>query len=334
MTDDPDPNGDPKPAAPPGRLRPTIIAPPSKGRRAKADRGGAQGPGAAGPPASTPIVRAPTAIPGVQRRRVAVRAADLVRLSPGAAPQAAARAVRLIDGFVVEGAREPHVDAWGQAAEQRHEALVQEALDLAQAQALSRARGPVDGIIVLLAAIDIETICADTRSPLLALLEPAGGRIDTPRKLTTARAELERLAGRARAALDPLADLKASLDDHARRVDETSLELEAAALAALFLAERLAPERPELSRRFLQREMSLTKTALRIRGGQLARADQVQEPLALIATIREVVLRDLSDWLVAVAALAGSREARRRLLPTEVAELRHRLGALLRNLQA
>ncbi len=326
MTDDPDPNADPKPVAP-GRLRPTIVAPPAGKRRAKG------GPDATRP-ASTPTVRAPTAIPGVERKRIAVRAADLVRLSPGAAPQAASRAVRLIDGFVVEGAREPHVDAWGQAAEQRHEALVREALDLSQAQVLSRARGPIDGIIVRLEAIDIDAVCADRRPALFSLLEAAGDRIDTPRKLAAARTELERLAGQARAVLDGLADLKASLDDHARRVDETSLELEAAALAALFLAERLAADRPELSRRFLQREISLTKTVLRIRGGQLARADQVQEPLTLITLIQEVVLRDLSDWLVAVAALAGSRQARGRLSSTEVADLRHRLRALLRNLQA
>lgn len=262
-----------------------------------------------------------------------MRATDLARLSPGAAPRAAARAVRLIDGFVVEGAREPHIDAWGQSAQQRYDALVREAVDLSRAEVLSRARGSIDAVITLLEAIDIETICADRRSSLLDFLEPAGDRIDTPRKLASARTKLDRLADQARAALDPLLNLKASLDEHAHRVDETSLELEAAALAALFLAESLAAERPALSRRFLQREMSLTETALRIRGGQLVRADQVQEAFALITMIRGVVLLDLADWLVAVAAIVGSREARRRLLPTEVGDLRHRLRALLRNLQ-
>lgn len=300
MSDDSKAKTDAKPGAAPNRLRPTVIATPAK--RVKAI---AAAPAAPRPQTSAPKVNRPTVLPGVARRRIAVRSADMKRLSPGVEPRTAARAVRLVDGFVVEDAREDHVVQWGQAAQQHGGALL-EAPEVPQADVAGQARGYVGRIVQLLAAIDI----------------------DPSRKLTVARAELEKLVCLARATLAPLENLKAALDSHARRLEEARLEIEAAALAALFLSEYLTSSRPDLSRGFLLREISLTRTALEIRGGEFERDSQRQTPRALIITIQDAVLVDLPECLDALG------HARRRLNPTEAGELQHRLRTLLRKLDA
>ena len=280
------------PKARPGRLRPTIIDAPV--RHAKA---------------AAPVVRGPTAIPGVERRRIVLGQADLSRLCPGVAPQTAARAVRLVDGFVVEEARDHHVDLWGHKAQQDGAALVEDAIALAAGDLAPDTRGHVDRIAVLLDAIDLET----------------------PRSFAAARAELDQLIHLVRTALAPLQQLRDTLADHARRLDAASLEIEAAALAALFLSEHLAASRPELARRFLQREMSLSKTAVDIRASQFERDSQAAEPRVLVAAIEDVLLAALPGWLGDAATLIRSRRSPN---PTQTAELQNRLRAILRQLPA
>nr|WP_295111213.1 hypothetical protein [uncultured Caulobacter sp.] len=279
MSDDPEPKA-------PKRLRPTIIAAPAK--RVK-------------PMAAT----MPTVIPGVARKRIAVRSADMARLCPGVASHTAARAVRFVDGFVVEDARERHVVEWGQATQERAAALL-DAPEFSLADVPDQARGYVGRIAAVLAALDI----------------------DTPRRRAATRAELEKLLCLTQAVLGTLRDFQTALDDQARRFSEVSLEIEAAALAALFLSEHLAPLRPELSRDFLRREMSLTQTALAIRGGQFERDSQLQHTRALVATIQDVVLVSLPDCLAALG------RARSRLNPTEAGELEHSFRAIVRKLDA
>lgn len=295
MAEDPKPGGNPKP---PKRLRPTVIAPPA-GREKRPTPS----------PGAPPTLRKPTTIPGVERKRIAVGAVDIVRLTPGAEPRMAARAVKLIDGFVVEGARDQHVARWGQAVQQRCDALLSDAPEPPHADAPDLARGYIGRILELLGTINLAPIC-DIRRPT--------------------RDELLQLIHRLRTTLDPLRSLLAAREDHARRIDEAGFEIEAAALGATFLAEHLATLRPELSRRFLQREMSLTKTALEIRSGQFERGRQLEEARGLVGVVQDVVLAALPDWLDGVAALAKTR---RRANPAEVGDLQRRLRALVRNLE-
>jgi hypothetical protein len=289
---------DPKSGGAPKRLRPTVIEVPA--HRVKRP--------SPSPDTPPPTVRKPTAIPGAERRRIAVGSADILRLSPSAEPRTAARAVKLIDGFVVEGARDQHVVQWGQAVQQRA-ALLSDAPEPPHVDAPDLVRGYVGRIVELLGAIDLVAVRDVERAT---------------------RDELLHLIHRSRIVLDPLRALLTARDDHARQIDEAGFEIEAAALGATFLAEHLATLRPELSRRFLQREMSLTKTALEIRSGQFERSRQLDEARVLVAVVQDVVLTPLPDWLDGVAALARTR---RRANPTQVGDLQHRLGALIRNLE-
>jgi hypothetical protein len=286
-------------------------------------------------PAGAPVTR-PTAIPGVERKRIAVTAAEIEALSPGVAPETATRAVRLVQGFVIEGAHERDVTLWGHAAQQAYADIVSRTLELAQAEVLGRVRVHLARIVALLEAIDVEAACGTVRPAGLIgrLFGAAGARIDTPRALAAARVELDQLVQLTQGALDPLLGLRDALDEQVRGAEAAGREIEAAALAAAFLADHLAERQPMLSRRFLERGMSLTQSAAQIRGGGLLRAGQVEQPLALIAAIQNVVLVTLPAWLGGIAALTSASPIGRAPNPTEAGELQHCLRTMLHDLKA
>ena len=306
----------PRPNAPDGqaRLRPT----------AKASS-----------PAPFRTVTAPTAIPGVERKRIAVTAADLERLSPGLSHPVAAKAIRLVEGFV-EGQSDRQVTLWGHDAQRNYADIVSRTLALSQAEVLSRARGYVRRVIDLLGAIDLEAICG-VRHPsgvFGRLFGGAGDRIDSPREFEAARVELDQLIALTGAAIEPLLELKEALEDQARLIRAVTTEIEAAALAAAFLSEHLTPDQPALSRRFLERSMSLTQTVLQIRGSASLHDSQGEQPLSLISAIQDVVMVAMPGWLGTMAALTTASSARRQPNPTEVGEHQQQLRTILQQLKA
>lgn len=261
--------------------------------------------------------------------------ADIRALAPDVPSATAARAVRLIEGFVVEGARDRDVTLWGHAAQQNYADLVSRTLDLARAEVLERVRAHLGRIVELLTSIDVETACGSGRPARLMerLFGDGVGRIDTPRELAAARVELEQLVRLTNAALDPLLRLRDALEDQARRIDAAGQEIEAAALSASFLSEHLASSAPALSRRFVERGMSLSEGALLIRNTSLLRGAQAEQPLTLIAAIQKVVLITLPDWLGSIAALTGGATVGRPPNATEAGELQRRLRAMLHDLK-
>lgn len=325
MPDDAAPTGS-APAAPP-RLRPTVMGPIAAKPRAPR-------PPVAPPPASA--VAAPTAIRGTERRRIAVTAADIARLSPGVTPAVAATAVRLVEGFVVEGTRDRTITLWGHGAQADYAELISRTFDLAQAEVLGRVRAYVGRMIDLLGAIDLPAILgtAPAAGVFGRLFGGAAGRIADPCALADARVELDQLVRLTGAALDPLLTLRDAVEGQYRRIDAVGRDVAAAALAAAFLSEHLAADQPALSRRFLERSMSLSQTVLQISGNTPLRDSQADEPLRLVAAIQDVVLVTLPGWLSAVAALTAATATARRPTPTETGELQHRLQTILQQLKA
>ncbi|MGB3928593.1 MAG: hypothetical protein WBL20_06495 [Sphingobium sp.] len=333
MSDDADPGGGSDQGGPPRRLRPTIIGPVAGTRPRKRAGTVERVPGAENPLRPSPIA-IPTVIPGVERKRIAVSAVDIERLSPGLSAEVAARAVRLVEGFVVEGARDRQVTMWGHAVQRDYADIVSRVLTLSQNDVMERVRGYVGRMITLLDAIDLEAVCGAGQSAGLfgRFFRSAGGRIDSSSELGAARLELDQLVRLTGEALEPLLTLKDALEEQSRRIDVVGKDIEATTLAAAFLSEYLAKDQPGLSRRFLERSMSLTQTLIQIRGSQPLRGSQVEQPLRLIAAIQDVVLVALPGWLGAITALTTASSAGRRLTPTETGELQHQLRTILQQL--
>jgi len=332
------------------RLRPTVINPPLKkkapavdgvvasddrqrstvgekrqGTRPDNDR-----------PTSTPKVSKPTALPGVERKRIDVEAADIKKLAPLASADVARRAVRLLETFVAEAVTDRSAVLWGHQLQQQYSELVSRTLELSQDDLLVKATGYINRMVAILASIDIQAAAdaAPGTGGLGQYIKRLNSRVDTADELEGARIELDQLVKLMGASLEPLLALKETLDRHSRRVDDVGLDIEAAALAAEYLSNRFAQGKQDLSRRFLERGMSLTQTVAQIRGSSALRAAQIEQPLGLIGAIQNVALVTVPGWLASLAALTASLRGRSRPTPTEAGEIAYQLRNILQQLKA
>jgi len=307
--------------------KPSVMTPPAHVAR-PAPQAATPKPGNAG------VVR-PTAIPGYERKRIAVDRADLARLSPQSGTSVLEEARRLIGTFVVEGARDRQVVLWGHRLQQDFSELVSRSLELSQAEIVKRVTAHIGRMSEILGAIDLEAVCGvgSGRGLFTQYLATVNSRIDTPDELLRARVELDQLLALMSAALEPLLALKDALERHSRRIDEVGDEVEAAALAAEFLSAHLAGSAKPLSQRFLERSMSLTQTVAQIRGGASMRALQIEQPLRLVAAIQNVALVTVPGLLGGIAALTAMLEEKRQVTPTQAGELAYQLRTILQQLK-
>ncbi len=289
---------------------------------------------AAPEPRNAGVVK-PTAIPGVERKRIAVDRADLAKLSPQSRPGVLDEARCLVESFVVEGARDRQAVLWGHRLQQDYSKLVSRSLELSQAEIVKRVTAHIGRMTDILAAIDLEAVCgvAPARGLLTQYLKTVNSRIDTPDELQRARAELDQLLALMGAALEPLLSLKETLERHSRGIEGIGDEVEAAALAAEFLSGHLGDNAKALSQRFLERSMSLTQTVAQIRGSAAMRTLQIEQPLRLIAAIQNVALVMVPGWLGSIAALAAMLEEKRQVTPTQAGELAYQLRTILQQLK-
>lgn len=325
---------DKKPEDGPGKtattsaLKPTVIRP-SAERRIVRD---------AGP---EPLVTAgiparklkPTAIPGVQRRRLEVAAADLARLSPLAGKDVVRRAVVILQELVADSATERSAILWGHALQEEYGRSVSRMLELSHDPVMVKAAGYVNRMSSILAAIDLKAV-ADATPGVGQYLKRLNQRIDTPEELDDARFELDQLVGLMANTMDPLLTLKDAIERQVAATGDLALEIEAMALAADYLAGRPSPRKPELARIYTDRAISLTQTLAQIRETAALRGAQAAQPLSLIAAVQEIALVTVPGWLSSLSAMTTMLRNQRRPTPTEASELDHRLRHILQQLKA
>ena len=339
-----------------GKLRPTVVSPPRGKSRTSNAQSDVEALGATpvgSTPAGarkenidvaskrhrlerrTPVVAKPTAIPGVERKRIAVDRADLRKLSPQASPAVLERAIRLVETFTVGRAGVRQTVLWGHRLQQDYSDLVSRILELSQAEVLKRVNGYINRMVDILAAVDLEAVSGvATPAGLLGqYFKTANRKIDTPEELNRARDELDQLVRLMGAALEQLLALKENLEQHAREVGKVGDEVEASAIAAEFLSTYLRKGQPALSQRFIERSMSLTQTVAQIRGSASVGEMQIEQPLRLIGAIQNVALVMVPGWLGSIAALTAMLEGRRKPTPTETGELSSQLRNILQQLK-
>jgi ABC-type transporter Mla MlaB component len=273
----------------------------------------------------------------VERKRIPVGIEELGKLSPGAGPEVLERALRLVETYVEEEATDRTAVLWGQRSQEDYSELVSESLSLSQADALVRARGYLGRMMEILQSIDVEAVSTAVRGGGGAVAEYLRGmnkKIDTLKELEAARVELDQLVKLMSAALIDLLDLKERIEKQSRRIDEIGDEVDAAALAALFLSDHESKRSPQLSRRFFERSMSLTQSGVQIRGSITISAVQIEQPLRLIRAIQDVALVTLPGWLGSIASLSVLSQGARKLTPTEAGELARQLRKIVEQLQA
>lgn len=323
-----------RPEAKPGKLRPTVIDHPGGRPDAPASAGAERRPSEARHHGA-PRALGPTAIPGVERRRIAVNSEELRKLFPAARPDVIEKALRLVESHVEEEATDRTAVLWGQRAQEDYSRMVSDNLALSRDDALVRATGYLDRMMEILQSIDIEAVGAPTRGggTIGTYLRGLNRKIDSLDELEAARVELDQLVKLMDAALGDLLDLKERIEKLSRRMDEIGDDVEAAALAAQFLSDHHSKRSPSLSRRFFERSMSLTQSAVQIRGSTAIRATQIEHPLRLINAIQNVALVTLPGWLGSIASLFVLVHGQRGLTQTQTGELARQLRTIVEQLQ-
>ncbi len=307
--------------------RPTLFTPPG-GAKAVSP--------AAAVPGKTRVVAAPTAMPGVERKRIPVDAGDLRKLAPGAAPDVLEEAARLLQTFVAETATDRSAVSWGYDLQKAYSDLVSETLALSQSGVLRKADGYLRRMMDILGSIDLAAVCGvDSGAGIVGkYLRKITKKIDSPEELEAARTELDQLVRLMSASFDELLNLKDKLERHAGKIGELGGEVEAAALAALYLSDYLQKEegKAPLSQRFTERSMSLTQTLAQIRGGAAIRDIQIEQPLRLVGAIQNVALVMVPGLLGSLASLL-TLVRNRKPTPTEAGELADQLRNILDQLR-
>lgn len=319
------------------QLRPTVIGPSGASLRKSADAalpaGGPAHPAPTGELA--PVVHRPTAIPGAERVRIDVGPGELEAVSPGASAQAYAAARALIDSFLPDKATERKAILWAQELQKAYSELVTEALTLSRAPVLRKVEAYLSRTMDILGSIDLLAVCGHGSHGVLGrMLQRVNDRIDTPGELAQAHAELEKLVALMTAAQQELMDLKDRLLRVAEGTDAAAVQLEAAAIAALFLSRRLADGREAIAQRLAERAMSLTQTLALIREGGTTRNLQLEQPMRMIGAIQNVALVMLPGFIGSIASVAALSGAGTPVTPTEAGELGYRLRDIIERLKS
>lgn len=353
--DKPDTSPKPGPENAAARLRPTVIKPPAKTKTSDSVMEGSEeadqrSTAAQMPPVdpakrkirqendrhkSAPRALKPTALPGIERKRIEVGPAHLTKIAPLASPDVVRRAIRILETFVLDAATDRTAVLWGHQLQQQYSNLVSRTLELSHDDLLVKATGYINRMTAILTSVDIQA-AADVPAGAGALrqyIKRLNSVIDTPDELESARVELDQLVRLMGSSLEPLLDLKETLERHSRRVDDMGLEVEAAALAAEYLSTRFSERRQDLSRRFLERSMSLTQTVAQIRGSSSLQVIQIEQPLSLIAAIQNVALVAVPGWLGSLAAMTTVLRGRHKPTPTEASELAYELRNIVQQLK-
>ncbi len=319
------------------KLRPTVIGAPGASLRTPAGAA-PQAQDVLSPtrrvPAATPVVRQPTAIPGAERKRIEVAVSDLQALSPGAAAGVYQQARALVGAFVVDKASQRKAILWGHNLQQVHGDLVTEMLALARSPVLRQVEGYLARMMDILGSIDLMAVCGHGGDSLVGrLFQGINSRIDTPGELAQAQAELEQLLALMGGALDPLLDLKDRLLRLSGSMEGTAAQVEASAIGALFLSERLRQDDATLAQCFVERSMSLTQTLVQMRQAGSTREIQIEQPIRLIGAIQNVALVVMPAFIGSIASIATLSASKTTISPTEAGELAYRLRDIISQLK-
>ncbi|GAB3374511.1 hypothetical protein GCM10027431_27140 [Lysobacter rhizosphaerae] len=310
----------------PGRLQPTVMKPPKKRSRERK----ASSPAPDLPPA--PGIATPTVVAGVRRQRIEVDIAGLRVLAPDAPAPVCQAALQMIREVVDSRMSERKAVLWGHEAQKAYGERVTGTFSLAQDPVVEQARAWVSRMTAILGAIDLMAVCGHGKGGLLGSVAKAmSNDIDTPRELSAALDELRLLLERTGAAIDRLLQLKERLQQQADAIGRIEVEIESAALAALFLSGHFAARAPELAQLFTERSMSLNATLAQMRQSSPIYRMQLQQPLQLIAAIQNVALVSLPGCIAGMSALLTLLSAKG-ASPTEVRDMSYQLRDLLSQL--
>jgi len=267
----------------------------------------------------------PTVMPGSTPVRLVVDRDRLQRLDPKAGAATLACAEAILSNLIPAHLTNRQALFWAQDLQEEHGRLVGDHLDLMRHPQLRQVPAHLQRLQSLLMRFDLQAMTA--KAGLLAgVFRAASGVIDTPAELQAARAEIDHLLHLLSGAMEGLADLKSRLDLRAAKLADLGNRVEAATLAAAYLAEA-APG--PLTHAFAERRGSLAATLIHIRSAEFQHVQQSSLPARLVLAIQNLALVALPAWLERLAHFQAKLERGTRPSLTEARDLTFRLTNLI-----
>lgn len=266
----------------------------------------------------------PTAMPGTTPERLTVSPDDLRRLAPKARPATLEAAAALLTRLIPAHLSDRDALFWAQDLQEAHAALVNDRLELLRAPDLREVPVHLARLKALLGRFDLTALCS--KGLLSAAFRKASRVIDTAEEIAAARIEINELLTLLTAALEGLAALKSRLEAQAVALQALEAQVEAAVIAAAYLAEAAAPH---LSRSFQDRRHSLGLTLLQIRTGQAQHPVEASLPARLVVAIQNIALVALPAWLESLAQFQARLKSSHAPSLTEARDLTYRLADLM-----
>lgn len=262
-------DGDPERSTPPA-IQPTVIA--------------------SGTPAPT-AAAAPTRLPGVQRRTLAVDRDQLARRFPEASPAQIERAAGVLATIAPEVFDRGAAERFGRELQVRHAQWVDQLLATMDHDALRAAPRHLDRLFQLL-----DDVATSLRPSAL----PWNRRRSPGARLAACRPEIDMLREQLKTCDAQLAQARQQLADAAQSATGMAEELHALQLAADILREHLPPERAQPLQ---DRVVSLGKTLALLQQQALQNQQSGLQLARLAERIHEAVMVSLPAWLATVSAL-------------------------------
>ncbi len=279
--------------------------------------------------------RGPTQIPGVQRKRLAVTIADLTATNPASSEDALRRSLEILLETNLDEATDRTIVLWGHDLQKRYGQLVSECVTLSESEAITKTNRDIARVLEILESIDLQKIFGSSDGLVSKFLSKRSSKVDSLDELEKVRVELQQLLDLFNQRLDALLDLRVRLDETSSSISKIGVEVEAAAIAAVYLGEYLGDKHPDKvssAQRFADRAMSLTQTLIQIKGSNSLLLQQVEQPLVLIKAVQDVALVMLPGFLSTIVGFKTMAQGNRKPTATSVAELNDQLGHIVRKL--
>ena len=271
---------------------------------------------------------------GKKRERIPVTLPDLQKKNGQTEIPVLEEALRLIQVFNADTAKDEDGIYWGTQVQQEHSRLVSEGLALVQSEVVTRTMRSFNRIALLLRQIRLEKVFGPGGSGLLSrMIRKHTSEIDTPAELEEAQQEIAHLVQLMDRDIAELVAFKGKIESNLSALKVTHGKVEAAAIAAQYLAEYLVSKsRQSLAQRFSDRGMSLMTSFGQMMSGMVVGQGQVQDVLSLISVVQNTVLVTVPIMLSSIAAMQMVVKRDKQPTVTEVNELGDQLKNLIKSI--
>ena len=184
-----------------------------------------------------PPVTSPSAL-GKRRERIPVTLSDLQKKNGQTEIPVLEEALRLIQVFNADTAKDEDGILWGTQVQQDHSRLVSEGLALVQSEVVTRTMRSFNRIALLLRQIRLEKVFGPGGSGLLSrIIRKRTSEIDTPAELEVAQQEIAQLVQLMGRDVTELIAFKGKIELNLSSLKNAHSKVEAAAIAAQYLAD-------------------------------------------------------------------------------------------------